>query len=212
MKDISKEHAIKCIKIMGIFDDEDDGFLSLKELEKLSKSQGIATNELKDILQSLVSDGKLQSDKIGSTVFYWSFPEKKIEEDKKKSDELKWKNKELNDKISALMVAVKEQEEAKEKVGDYEKTKRDEIMKNIEALKVKERDLLDYLNNDNNTSVDEIKDLSAGTKELTVAVNRWTDNIFNMKSWFKRKYPAIEDAQLEKEFRIPSELDYFSPN
>jgi hypothetical protein len=30
-----------------------------------------------------------------------------------------------------------------------------------------------------------------------------------MKSWFKKKYPAVEDAQLEKEFRIPAELDYF---
>ena len=52
----------------------------------------------------------------------------------------------------------------KENVGDYEKTKRDEIMKNIEELKVKEKDLMEYLNNNDNMSVDEINKLSIGIK------------------------------------------------
>ena len=37
-------------------------------------------------------------------------------------------------------------------------------MKNINNLKVKEKDLMDYLNNDDNTGVDEIKNLSTGVK------------------------------------------------
>ena len=112
MSDI-KDQAAKCIKMMGIFVDGDERFYNIKELEKLSKTKGIAANEVKIILESLVSDGKLESDKIGSSLFYWSFPEKKIEADKMKSDELKWKNKELNDTLTALMTTVKEQEEAK---------------------------------------------------------------------------------------------------
>jgi len=98
---------------MGIFEDGSDGFYQLKELEKLSKNQGIESNEVKDILQSLVTDGKIESDKIGLTLYYWSFPQKKIEEEKKQSDGFKWKNKELNDKLTALMTRVKEQEQAK---------------------------------------------------------------------------------------------------
>ena len=115
MSDVSKEHldAVKRIKMMGIFEDGNDGFYQLKELEKLSKNQGIESNEVKDILQSLVSDGKIESDKIGSTLYYWSFPQKKIEEVKKQSDGFKWKNKELNDKLTSLMIRVKEQEQAK---------------------------------------------------------------------------------------------------
>ncbi|CAH1709373.1 unnamed protein product [Chironomus riparius] len=163
MSDI-KDQAAKCKKMMGIFEEGEEGFYNIKDLEKLSKSKGIATNEVKIILESLVSDEKLESDKIGSTLFYWSFPEKKIEADKKISDELKWKNKELNDKLVALTATLKKQEEAKEKVTDYEKTRREELMKNIKELKVKERDLIDYLNNDDNTSVDDINKLSTGVQ------------------------------------------------
>lgn len=51
------------------------------------------------------------------------------------------------------------------KVGDYEKTKRDELIKNIEELKVKEKNLMEYLNNDDsNTSVDEISNLDTDVK------------------------------------------------
>lgn len=39
------------------------------------------------------------------------------------------------------------------------------------------------------------------------AVNRWTDNIFAVKSWCKSKF-YMEDNQLNKAFGIPEELDY----
>lgn len=110
MSDVSKElYAIKCLKMMEIFEDKDDGFYSVKELKKLTKNKGIGTSEVENILQSLVSDGKLESDKIGSMLYYWSFPE----EEKEMSDKLKLKNKELNDKIETLSALVKEQKEIK---------------------------------------------------------------------------------------------------
>lgn len=39
------------------------------------------------------------------------------------------------------------------------------------------------------------------------AVNRWTDNIFAVKSWCKSKF-YMEDNALNKAFGIPEELDY----
>lgn len=39
------------------------------------------------------------------------------------------------------------------------------------------------------------------------AVNRWTDNIFSIKSWCKNKF-FIEEEVLNKQFDIPEELDY----
>lgn len=43
-----------------------------------------------------------------------------------------------------------------------------------------------------------------GAKE---AANRWTDNIFAVKSWCKNKF-NIEDSALDKQFDIPAEFDY----
>ncbi|KAF9452385.1 meiotic nuclear division protein 1 [Macrolepiota fuliginosa MF-IS2] len=47
----------------------------LKELEKLGpKLKGIVSQSVKDVLQSLIDDGLVQGDKIGSSNFFWSFP------------------------------------------------------------------------------------------------------------------------------------------
>ncbi|CAG2119045.1 unnamed protein product, partial [Medioppia subpectinata] len=47
-------------------------------------------------------------------------------------------------------------------------------------------------------------------KDCTVAkeaVNRWTDNVFLVKSWCKEKF-NLEDAELNKQFDIPEDFDY----
>jgi len=50
-------------------------FFQLKELEKIGpKLKGIVSQSVKEILQSLVDDGLVSADKIGSSNFFWSFP------------------------------------------------------------------------------------------------------------------------------------------
>lgn len=39
------------------------------------------------------------------------------------------------------------------------------------------------------------------------AGNRWTENIFSVKSWCKNKF-FIEDNIINKQFEIPDDLDY----
>jgi len=40
------------------------------------------------------------------------------------------------------------------------------------------------------------------------AVNRWTDNIFNIKSWCKKNKFAMEESALDKNFGFPADMDY----
>ncbi|KAH7888826.1 meiotic nuclear division protein 1 [Phlebopus sp. FC_14] len=64
----------KRVKLLEIFHESKD-FYQLKELEKLGpKLKGIVSQSVKEILQSLVDDGLVQSDKVGSSNFFWSFP------------------------------------------------------------------------------------------------------------------------------------------
>lgn len=42
---------------------------------------------------------------------------------------------------------------------------------------------------------------------LLEAANRWTDNIFSVKSWIKTKF-MIEENKLDKQFDIPPDLDH----
>ncbi|EKM54279.1 uncharacterized protein PHACADRAFT_146090 [Phanerochaete carnosa HHB-10118-sp] len=64
----------KRVRLLEIFHETKD-FFQLKELEKLGpKMKGIVSQSVKEVLQSLVDDGLVQADKIGSSNFFWSFP------------------------------------------------------------------------------------------------------------------------------------------
>ncbi len=48
-------------------------------------------------------------------------------------------------------------------------------------------------------------------KEIKVAeeaANRWTDNVFAIRSWITKKFPSVNLADLDKQFGIPEDLDY----
>ena len=47
---------------------------NLKEIEKLGKKCGIIEQTVKDILQSLVDDSLVMSDKVGSLNIFWALP------------------------------------------------------------------------------------------------------------------------------------------
>ena len=52
-------------------------FFQLKELEKLcQKEKGITSMSVKEVLTSLVDDGMVDTDKIGTSVYFWAFPGK----------------------------------------------------------------------------------------------------------------------------------------
>ncbi|KAI0066089.1 meiotic nuclear division protein 1, partial [Artomyces pyxidatus] len=64
----------KRVKLLEIFHETKD-FFQLKELEKLGpKMKGIVSQTVKEVLQSLVDDNLVQTDKVGSSNFFWSFP------------------------------------------------------------------------------------------------------------------------------------------
>ena len=52
-------------------------FFSLKEVEKgCSKEKGLNPMVVKEVLQAVIDDRLIDSDKIGSSIFYWAFPSK----------------------------------------------------------------------------------------------------------------------------------------
>lgn len=46
-----------------------------KELERIApKEKGIIANSVKDVIQKLVEDGLVDTDKIGNSIYFWAFP------------------------------------------------------------------------------------------------------------------------------------------
>lgn len=104
MSRMSREE--KRAKLLQVFH-EGREFYQLKELEKSAKEKNLNQNQVKEILQALVDDELVDSEKFGSTVFYWSFPNKVLKSQRKKREDLRATKKEIDDKLVTLEAALK---------------------------------------------------------------------------------------------------------
>merc|ERR1719476_547080 len=86
-KGLSLEEKRK--KMMEIFYETKDVFL-LKDLEKIApKSKGITPMSVKDVVTSLVDDGLVDSEKIGTSIYFWAFPSKASQARRSKLEKVK---------------------------------------------------------------------------------------------------------------------------
>ncbi|RCN27795.1 hypothetical protein ANCCAN_26467, partial [Ancylostoma caninum] len=66
----------KRAKMLELFYESKE-FFQMKELEKIApKKKGVISQSVKEVTQSLVDDGLVECEKIGTFVCYWAFPSK----------------------------------------------------------------------------------------------------------------------------------------
>ena len=105
--------------MMDLFYEKKD-FFQLKELEEIaSKEKGIDQGTVKDVIQGLVDDGFVDTDKIGTFNYFWAFPskalylkEQKLKELQKQNEVLKMTSKsilktsDIEAKLANLQVSI----------------------------------------------------------------------------------------------------------
>ncbi|XP_058803592.1 meiotic nuclear division protein 1 homolog isoform X2 [Phymastichus coffea] len=189
--------------LMLHFFHEKKDFYTLKELETLvPKECGLAAQVVKDVLQTLVDEGLVHSDKIGTAVYFWSFPGEKIPAIEKEIAETGKKILMLETKLGKLKCDI-EIEEANQ--TDYEKTKA--LITEIDTLKTNEGELKKQIIKFSDADPEVIAQIAKKAKVMKEGANTWTDNIYALKTWCRDKF-NIEEAALNKQFKIPEDLDY----
>ncbi|KAJ3624586.1 hypothetical protein MTP99_018199 [Tenebrio molitor] len=179
-------------------------FFQLKELEKLApKEKGITANSVKDVVQALVDDGVIDTDKIGGSVHFWSFPSKLMNNKKRKIEDLQNQLETSSKKLKSVNESLQAQA-GKENMDDSDETLRE--VEKLEEIKARLEAELNVKQENDPSNLDEMRRQIEPVKE---AANRWTDNIFAVKSWCKKKF-MIEDKVLNKQFGIPEDLDYIA--
>ena len=85
---------------------------------------------------------------------------------------------------------------------------REELLRCLEEEKKAEQQLTSRLKeySDNDPAV--LEELAREASTALEAANRWTDNVFSIQSWIKKKFPAVDSTGLNKQFGIPEDLDY----
>lgn len=105
-KTLSRDEKLS--KLLEVFHETKE-FYTLKEVEKMGREKGLISNQIKEILQTLVDDGQVDSEKIGQSLYYWAFPSKALKLKQKQFTELMGNSKTLNDKLSTLETALQEE-------------------------------------------------------------------------------------------------------
>jgi len=192
----------KYVKAKEFFLEKKEPF-TLKELEKmLPKSKGIVWQSVKPIIDTLVADGVVQSDKIGINVFFWCFPsaqgrslQTKMDELTARRTELKRKHEELEAAVAAAGQGKTDSEERKAKLARWQEATARRAALETEAQK--------YADNDPEV-LGKLQEYAQQAKE---AANRWTEAVFTVKDFVKEKF-NIEEDRINKEFGIPADFDF----
>ncbi|KAJ3402852.1 Meiotic nuclear division protein 1, partial [Chytridiales sp. JEL 0842] len=190
----------KRVKLLQMFHETKDVF-QLKEVEKEGSKRGIVLNTVKEVLESLVADNLVKSEKIGTSNYFWSFPGEALVAKKRKLEKLAEEVVTAKKRHLELDAAI-----AKEKTMRNETEERQQLLAKVLALEKEQKamkaELLQFKECD--PAVLEAKEKLA--KIAKTAANRWTDNIFSLQSYCSRMYNlAAED--FNKMLNIPDDFD-----
>ncbi|KIY62139.1 meiotic nuclear division protein 1, partial [Cylindrobasidium torrendii FP15055 ss-10] len=178
----------KRIKLLEIFHE------TLKELEKLGpKMKGIVSQSVKEVLQSLVDDGLVQGDKIGSSNFFWSFPSQQgalVQTRLKMAQEQRDASKVQLADIRAQIVVEKEKRK--------DSAERSAALEQLTRLKKEVVKLDAELSAYGACDPKKLEETRRGIMLAKEAAIRWTDNYSIAMSWF---VPRIDtDASEVRKF------------
>ncbi|RTG87924.1 uncharacterized protein DC041_0010422 [Schistosoma bovis] len=184
---------------------EKKDFFQLKELERLcQKEKGINSMSVKDVLMSLVHDGLVDTDKIGTSVYFWAFPSKAAQKLRNNIEKVMEDIQNTRNQISKTTKAL---DEALMKRKDTEE--RNRVINKLTEQKLLLESLSAALQNLKKYDPDRLLELKQQELVAIDSANRWTDNIFIIKSWLNNKF-SLDEATFCRQFEIPENFDYIS--
>jgi hypothetical protein len=174
--------------------------MNLKELERLGAKAGIVLQTVREVLDSLISDYLVESDKIGAANFYWSLPSRAYQGLVTKRDELK----EAIDKLETERQRIGS-EITLAKEGKQDCQERSEKLEKLKSLKSQLRsgELESYQRNDPSR----LESVMQQSDHWKNEANRWTDNIFICKEWLKKRLVSVTESEINENFGIPEDMD-----
>eukprot|EP01138_Halocafeteria_seosinensis_P010500 gb/GECG01010720.1/.p1 GENE.gb/GECG01010720.1/~~gb/GECG01010720.1/.p1 ORF type:complete len:206 (+),score=48.34 gb/GECG01010720.1/:1-618(+) len=187
--------------MMSIFHETKEPF-NLKELEKWGGKRGVVTQTVKEVVQSLVDDNMVELEKIGTQNIFWSFPSKTYRQLQTRAEGMKTQLEEDRKAIEQLKKQVEEQ-----RVGKEESEERSKLLKEYEELVAKEKELTQKIDVMKDNDPDVLNDLRNKVDQARQAANRWTDNVWQFKTYLTHKM-AVAPDQVDQAMGLPDDFDY----
>lgn len=178
-----------------------------KEIVALIAKAGIATGSIADVHQSLIDDGLVDKEKIGGSNYFWSFKAKAERKAQKQHKATLQRIEDLKPKLEEASAKLADAKRGREELGEGEEgeTRAQKLARLSELNKKKgtiEKELESLKENDPAALADLEKEL----KLVTEAANRWTDNIFECKTYLVKKR-GMEKKEAMKIIGITANFD-----
>ena len=176
-----------------------------EELESMGqKLKGVISQSVKEVLTSLVGDNMVESDKIGSSTYYWAFPAKIGAAKQMQYKQLKEIHDAARKKLKSLDKQLAEREASD---NPAEKAKIDKALLELDGLKELNKTCKENYKLYEDVDPDKYQAKQEQLDTAKEAVERWTDNIFSIRKWIKEK-TGMSEAEVNKQFGIPQDFDY----
>jgi len=177
-----------------------------KEIIALAAKAGVNANSIPDIHQSLIDDGLVEKEKIGGSNYCWSFKAKKDRMAQKHHEETLKQIEELKPKVEEASAKLADAKRGREEGDDDNGESRAQKLARLQELTKKKSEYEQELEGLKENDPAALADLEKEYKLVLEAANRWTDNIFECKSYLVKKR-GMEKKEAMRVLGITSNFD-----
>lgn len=173
------------------------------EVEAFSLKAGISFGSIKEVLENVIADFLVTTEKIGTSKYYWSFASEKLRNIENQLYLQEKKNNEEQKKIDELEKKIQKEENQRE-----ENEERDFLIEKHNRLQIKHEKLFEELNSLEKYGSGVFTKLIEEEILFKSEINHNIDIIFETTNWVKDKQPGMDNKTINKLFDLPEDLDY----
>ncbi|ANQ10210.1 Uncharacterized protein PCOAH_00044990 [Plasmodium coatneyi] len=160
---------------------ESESFFILKELEALAPKKGIRSLFVKDLLQQLVDDNKVKSEKVGAQNIYWVLKTEEASTLQNSYQEMKEKKEEYEENARREKEGYEEFANSLSISQDQLRDKLEEAKTLMSHLEEKKKEL----ENVKKTDMKQIEMMKMQNECAVESIQRWNNNICLVKQWIQ---------------------------
>jgi len=186
--------------VLGLFHDSGEPWL-LKDMEKAASKKGVVFQAVKDVVQALVDDSLVHVDKIGTSNWYWAFKgevgqqlQHKLGATEQELARAEAESAELDARLGAAA--------AEHPVSEERQVAEVLLASAAQANAALRAEVQSFASGDS-AMMDTMQE---GVPLAKDGANRWTDNVFMLKSWVEKKLGGRDETN--KFFKANAEIDF----
>jgi len=178
---------------------KDQSFFHYKDIEKFCGKNKISFMIVKDLLNGIVADNLVETEKIGSSSFYWSLPTRVLTAKKKILEKEIEKTSLLKNELENIEKKITENKNLR---TDVERNKK---LNELEELIEKKNEYDKIIKNFEKEDPERYEKLIKDNKIILELYEFWTDNIYTLQQWLRTK----SDSKIDDMFPDLKELHLF---